>query len=194
MKVQGMNNYWFAILLFLGLGLFSGCLNNGSRQLIIDEVPFQICPVELPYDLPEEKDFYFYSPYNDELSLSEENIVLPFGVVCGGSDGEAAGNYAQILLGNDGYSLLWMHKELLRYFFGKECARPQAYKLIKSDPDAPCGGDLACLPISLAEAACATVVVGREQIVVFTPREVLIKKGNTKIFSYIKTVKSPYPR
>ena len=59
MKVHGMNNYWFAILLFLGLGLFSGCLNNGSRQLIIDEVPFQICPVELPYDLPEERDFYF---------------------------------------------------------------------------------------------------------------------------------------
>ncbi len=152
---------------------------------MIDGVSFQFCPVELPYDLPEEECF-LYSPYNDELSLSRENYVMPFGVVCGGGAGLANGNYAAILLEHDGFSLSWFHEELLRYSFEKSGGRPQAYKLVKSDPDAPCGGDLTCQPISLYEASSAAIALGREQIVVFTPEEVLIRRGDTKIFSRVK--------
>lgn len=185
MRMPIARSFLVRALLGFVASLFLGCEASKSHIILIDGIPFCIYYVELPYDLSMVDDCYFgKSSYNTELNLSMDNTVLPFGVVCGGGDGETAGTYAEIVLETRGYSLIWMNEEVFRYSLDAESS-PRAYKLIKTDPDAACGGDLVCCPISIRGASMATVEVGREQIVVFTPSKLLIRKGRTRAFSCV---------
>lgn len=174
----------------VSLCLLSGCEHANQQRKMFGDVSFQVVAVELPYDSPNEKCLLGKSPFNVELRRSEKNVVLPFGVVCGGCKVGAAGLLAEIALKQNGYSLLWKKEEVLRYSFSEKGVLPQAYKLKMTDSDTPSAGDLVCQEISLLEASMTVTDLGREQIIVFSPNEVLIKKGDTGFFSQVKSISS----
>lgn len=174
----------------LSLSFLSGCEHANEQRKMFGDVSFRVVSVELPYDRHKERCLLGKSPYNVELRRSEKNIVLPFGVVCGGCKVGTAGLFAEIALRPKSYSLLWKKEEVLRYSFAEKGVLPQAYKLIMTDSDTPSGGDLVCREISLLEASMIVTDLGREQIIVFSPNEVLIKKGDTGFFSCVKAISS----
>lgn len=192
MKKAMVVRFSAAALVGLLSSLNSGCAANGSRELLIDGIPFQVIPVVLPYDLPEEECYFGKSPYNMELERSGEDVIFPFGVVCGGGDGYTQGTYTEIKLETWGYSLVWRYDEVLKYSHENQETPPRAYRLILTDPEYAWDGDLICRPISIREASTGTVEFGREQIVVFTPREVLIRRGITRFFSCIESKSKGY--
>ena len=156
-------------------------------MLLVEDIPFSVVPVALPYRLPKEECYFGSSPYNMELALSELDMVLPFGVVCGGGAGELTlETYATIELSPDVCILTWHTvREVLRYSF-KDGARALAYKLVMEDPDKTWDGGLVCQPITIREASEMDICQGKEQIVVFMPDGVLIRRGRAKSFSWVK--------
>lgn len=168
-----------------------GCMAPVSQSLIIDDVLFSIVNVEFPYKLPREECYLGKSPYNQELDLSEMGIVLPFGVVCGCGDGLTDGTYATIECSENDVTLSWINdagirEEVLRCSFGKNASNAYAYKLKIENPDKPLAGELVCRRVSIRDASVMDICRGREQIVIFMPDGVLIRRGLSKSFSLVK--------
>lgn len=188
MIVAGMV-YWIIASMWgarLPSNVYSAFTDAMSQEMRIDGVSFQVVHVELPYDLPYEYDLIGKNPYNDELDDSKDDEIYPFGVVCGGGRGGTQGSYAKIQLETNGCSVAWFSEVLFSYSLNDGQGISKAYKLIQTDIDATSGGDLVWQPVSLSEAASATIEFEKEQIVVFTPLGVLIRRGRTKAFSFVK--------
>lgn len=172
--------------------LLPGCLYpNKACRLSIGGELLSVVPVEVPYRLRLDKhEFLGYNPYNLELRRSKDNAVMPFGVVCGGGEkGLVYITYAEINLTSSGYSLTWLTREILFCSLEELRKGPIAYKLTLSEDNirsANINNPPSLCRMSVHEASQASICSSREQIVIFTSIGILVRRGSTGNFSWVR--------